>query len=122
MATIKVGPKEEDLKSTRQKVLNKFLWLFGTARNAILLVLCGSFSYYLGLKYAEHPFKTIGDIPAGLPSFQVPKFSLNSNESTTGEEESFGDMLGSMGSGIIVVPLLAVLENISICKAFGEFT
>lgn len=59
-------------------------------------------------------FKLIGEIPPGLPTFQVPPFSV------TETNETFCDMVTSMGSGLIVVPLIALMENIAICKAFSN--
>lgn len=42
---------------------------------------------------------------------------------TTGEliakGETFTEMVSHLGSGLIVVPLIALLENIAVCKAFG---
>jgi sodium-independent sulfate anion transporter 11 len=67
----------------------------------------------------------IGEIPAGLPAFQIPPFSIPAvvNE-TTGEiiEEGldFMDLISELGSGLIVIPLIALLENIAICKAFAN--
>jgi hypothetical protein len=29
-------------------------------------------------------------------------------------------MLSNIGSGLIVLPLITLLENISVCKAFGK--
>lgn len=53
-----------------------------------------------------------------MPNFQAPPFSYVSGNSTIG----FFDMCADLGSGIIVVPLIGLLENIAICKAFGEVT
>lgn len=121
---IKVGPTEDDMKTTCHKVVNKTLWLIGTARNAIIVIVCGGIGaafYENGKDYV----KMIGDIPPGLPSFQAPPFSVPEIRNETSgeiiqEAESFGDMLSNMGSGLIVIPLIALLENIAICKAFGE--
>lgn len=66
------------------------------------------------------PFKVIGYIPQGLPSFALPPTHLNVNETLTGKEETFVDMMRSMGSGLIVIPLISLMENIAICKAFGK--
>lgn len=122
VSTIKIGPADDEQKTKRQKIINKLLWLFGTARNAILLVICGIFGYWINNADPNHtaPFKQIGYIPAGLPSFQIPKFSLSANESSTGHAESFIAMVSSYGSGLIVLPLLGLMENIAICKAFGK--
>lgn len=108
------------MKSTSHKVINKTLWLIGTSRNAILVVICGVMGYYF--QSTSHtnttPFKIIGAIPEGLPTFQIPKFTLNANESTTGTPESFIQIVQGFGSGLIILPLITLMENIAICKAF----
>lgn len=125
IATLKIGPPEtqdaeidKDGKSgptTFQKTMNKTIWLIGTSRNAILVILCGVLGYAL-YSDGEPPFKLIGDIPPGLPSVHIPPFGYTKGNVTVG----FGEMISNLGSGIIVVPLIALLENIAICKAFGE--
>lgn len=124
LVTVKVGPKEDDLKSKCDKFINKSIWLIGTARNAILVILTGMISYLLH-QSAQGELQIIGDIPPGMPEFQVPSFSIppKVNE-TTGEiiqnGESFTEIVSQMGSSLIVIPLIALLENISVCKAFGK--
>lgn len=70
---------------------------------------------------SEIPFKVIGYIPSGLPNFELPKFSLTANETGTDHDEGFFQIVSEMGSGLIVVPLISLMENIAICKAFGKF-
>jgi hypothetical protein len=43
---VKVGSKDETQLTTTQKVINKSLWLIGTSRNAILVVICGYIGYH----------------------------------------------------------------------------
>lgn len=124
LVTKKIGPKEEHMKSTFQKVVNKTIWLIGTARNAILVVLTGIISYLLH-QSTQDDLQVIGEIPPGMPSFQVPPFSIPEiRNETTGEviqaAESFTEIVSEMGSSLIVIPLIALLENISVCKAFGK--
>lgn len=119
---IKIGPAEVDEQSMFQKIINKTLWLVGTARNAIIVVVCGGIgaAYY---NNGEVPFKMIGDVPAGLPAVQAPPFSIPESvgeDGVTIPAESFGDMLGNLGSMLIVIPLIALLEDIAICKAFAN--
>jgi hypothetical protein len=33
----------------------------------------------------------------------------------------FGGMISELGSAIAIIPLLGILENVAIAKAFGEF-
>lgn len=72
-------------------------------------------------------FRLTGYIPVGLPKFGLPPFSIEGTpgNETTGEPaieaESFFEMVNNMGYGLIIVPLVALLENIAACKAFGEY-
>lgn len=111
LASIKIGPQEDEQKTKAQRILNKTFWLIGTSRNAILVVVCGVVGYSFK-NAALTPFKMIGEIPPGLPSIQLPPFSM--------PDETFSDMISSMGSGLIVVPLIALMESIAICKAFSN--
>jgi sodium-independent sulfate anion transporter 11 len=43
---VKVGPKDETQLTTTQRVINKSLWLIGTSRNAILVIVCGYIGYH----------------------------------------------------------------------------
>lgn len=67
----------------------------------------------------------IGEIPSGMPAFRIPPFSMPETvNDTTGEiiheAAGFFDMVSELGSGLIVIPLIALLENIAICKAFAN--
>lgn len=100
------------------------MWLVGTARNAIIVIAGGALAAYF-YENGHDMFKMIGDIPQGLPPVKLPPFSIAEiRNETTGEiikaGESFGEMISSLGSGLIVVPLIALLENIAICKAFSN--
>lgn len=119
LAGIKIGPAEDELKSRKHKIINKFFWLIGTSRNAILVIVCGALGFVFSAS-AGSPFNLIGHVPQGLPAFAPPPFSLSANDSLTGKPESFADMVTSLGSGLIVIPLISLMENIAICKAFAN--
>lgn len=123
LVTTKIGPKGEDSKSNFHKIINKAIWLIGTARNAILVILTGMIAYLLH-QSGQDDLQLIGEIPSGMPNVAVPPFSIPEiRNETTGEiiqkGESFSEMVSQMGSSLIVIPLIALLENISVCKAFG---
>ncbi|PSN36843.1 Sodium-independent sulfate anion transporter [Blattella germanica] len=113
LAMVKIGPKDEDQLTRTQKIINKTLWLIGTSRNAILVILCGFVGFWFD---KTDTFKLIGNLPEGLPSFKPPPFEYTSGNFTAG----FFDMCSELGSGIIVLPLVGLLENIAICKAFSN--
>ncbi|XP_044272689.1 sodium-independent sulfate anion transporter-like isoform X2 [Tribolium madens] len=114
VTNLKVGPSNGELTKF-QKIVNKTIWLIGTSRNAILVIVCGFIGYSFCLN-GEPPFKVIGHVPQGLPTVKPPPFSTNQN----GTSESFWDMVSDLSSGIVVVPLIGLLEDISICKAFAN--
>ncbi|XP_022908679.2 sodium-independent sulfate anion transporter isoform X1 [Onthophagus taurus] len=126
LAFVQVGPKPpiQDEKATTiteepttlQKVINKTIWLISTARNAILVVICGFIGLAVYNEGQTPPFKLIGDVPQGLPDIKPPPFGFTRGNETF----TFGEMVSNLGSGVIVIPLIALLENIAICKAFAD--
>lgn len=98
-----------------QKGLKKALWLLSTSRNAIVVVLC-SVAAFLFEIYSETPFKLTGTVKEGLPSLSVPPFSTEYG----GREFSFIEMCSDLGSSIVLVPIIAVLGNVAIAKAFAS--
>jgi sodium-independent sulfate anion transporter 11 len=58
-----------------------------------------------------------GQIEAGLPSPGHPPFSTFYGNQT----HSFIDMVKHLGSGIAIIPIIAILGNVAIAKAFCKF-
>ncbi|GJQ71099.1 hypothetical protein Trydic_g602, partial [Trypoxylus dichotomus] len=128
LAFLKVGPKEPSLMEneklpvevempkTWHKAVNKTIWLISTARNAILVIVGGFIGKAVFVEDETPPFKLIGYVPKGLPDVKFPPFSYETVNGTVG----FGEMVSNLGTAIIVVPLIALLENIAICKAFAD--
>lgn len=51
-----------------------------------------------------------------MPTVQVPPFGFIKDNTTV----TFIEMLSNLGSGIVVIPLISLMEDIAICKAFGK--
>ncbi|GLG95345.1 uncharacterized protein GBIM_02332 [Gryllus bimaculatus] len=121
LAKVQFGPQNVALRSPLQLWATRVLWLVGTARNAILLLACGLVGHWL---HHSHPDAVIviGNVPSGLPAFKAPDFSISGNDTAEPPIEAIGffSMLGNLGSGIVVVPLVALLEDIAVCKAFAN--
>ncbi|XP_012530360.1 sodium-independent sulfate anion transporter isoform X1 [Monomorium pharaonis] len=114
LASCKIGPKKEEFHTTKHRVVNKIIWLIGTSRNALLVVICG----LVGWSFQDNsPVRLIGYIPGGMPTVQAPPFGFTKDDNTT---VTFIEMLGNLGSGIVVVPLISLMEDIAICKAFAS--
>lgn len=106
MSKIRVGPPTDRTKC--QNNTNTIIWLVGISCNAILLIFSAIIGYGVST-HEELPFKVVGHVPKGLPSFQVPDFN-NVTESVP-----------SVVSGILKLSLLGLLEDIAVCKAFSNF-
>ena len=62
-----------------------------------------------------------GKIDGKIPPFSPPPFSIPANATGDGqphEEIGFSGMLSELGSAIIIIPIIAILESIAIAKAF----
>ena len=109
--------------STVRKVLKTTLWVVSTARNAIVVIICTLMAYgfdpVIPDKARNATFILTGDIQRGLPPFQPPPFSFNDTSQTaSGDIIDFQGMVSELGSAIAIIPLLAILENVAIAKAF----
>ncbi|XP_050298002.1 sodium-independent sulfate anion transporter [Anthonomus grandis grandis] len=99
-----------------QKSINYTLWLISTSRNAIVVILCSTVAYLYETQGTGSPFRLTGTVKSGLPEFKVPPFSTVLNNTT----KTFPDMLADLGSSVFLVPVIAVLGNVAIAKAFAS--
>jgi len=123
-------PKEGD--STIVRVLRKTLWLVATLRNAFVLAITSAILYTSGnncpfddevidLNVTDPNAKdcitptTISAI--SLPPIAFPDTNI---ELQSGESAGILDMLSALGSGIIIVPFVAILQSIGIGKSLAE--
>ncbi|XP_031837112.1 sodium-independent sulfate anion transporter isoform X2 [Nomia melanderi] len=97
------------------RILKKSIWFLGTGRNAIVVILCAVISYVYESRGGA-PFVLTGHIEAGLPSVQPPAFSRTVGNQT----ETFVDMCKNLGTGILIVPLISIIGNVAIAKAFSR--
>ncbi|RZF31960.1 hypothetical protein LSTR_LSTR012430 [Laodelphax striatellus] len=112
--------KMKDLKFNvaspkQQATISRILWLLSISRNALVVVVCSAVSYHFH-SLGSVPFILTGPVRPGLPPFQLPPFSTEYNNRTL----SFVDMCSELGSSIVLVPVIAVLGNVAIAKAFAS--
>jgi len=99
-----------------RKHLQSVLRFVSIARNAILVGLAAALVGILKSQGLE-PFTPTSSVKAGIPRPAPPPFSSEDSHNAT---MSFGDMTSQLGIGIGIVPLLAIIENTAIAKAFAE--
>ncbi|CAA9999128.1 unnamed protein product [Nesidiocoris tenuis] len=98
-----------------RRIVAKSLWLLSTSRNALVVILCSCLALVLENNYGYAPFKITGTVRSGIPPVQMPPFSTVLQNRTV----HFGEMVSDLGSSIILVPVIAVLGNVAIAKAFA---
>lgn len=110
MASIKVSTTPNII----HKILAKMAWFIGTSRNALLVIVCAVLGANTNL------FSLVGHFPAGIPTFEVPKFSFTHTVNGTEITESFDEVASSFGASLIIIPLISLLENMAVCTAFAN--
>lgn len=58
---VKLGEKEDDGPSTRQKVVTKCMWMVGSCRNAIVVIATGVLGYWFVATQGISPVKLMGE-------------------------------------------------------------
>lgn len=99
------------------KVVNKTIWILGTGRN-ILAIVFASIAAYIFLENKMRPFTLTGDIPPGIPPFQVPPFSVTDKQKNV--TYTLSDMSNIIGAGYIIVPVLGLIEAMAIGNVFAR--
>ncbi|EDW58383.1 sodium-independent sulfate anion transporter [Drosophila virilis] len=94
--------------------LTKYLSL---CRNVLAVIIGILLCYLLSRDTEELPFRISDKITPGLPPFRPPPFHTVDAE---GQPLSFGDMLSHLGGAVATIPLLSILECVSIAKAFSK--
>lgn len=88
----------------------KTIWFLSVSRNALVVIVCAVMAF----TFAENnmkPFSLTSEVEAGFPPVRFP-LQLNNTYTVT------LDVLSELGSGVLVVPLIAILSNVAIAKAF----
>uniref|UniRef100_A0A8D8U5A1 Sodium-independent sulfate anion transporter n=1 Tax=Cacopsylla melanoneura TaxID=428564 RepID=A0A8D8U5A1_9HEMI len=105
--------KDNATSSSSGKVIS----LLGLARNAVVVIFGTALAYFFYTwGNGVVPFKLTGTVNGGMPSISLPPFSTMEHNSTL----SFLDMTEVLGSSLIAVPAISILESITIAKAFAK--
>ncbi|XP_034488649.1 sodium-independent sulfate anion transporter isoform X1 [Drosophila innubila] len=96
--------------------LKKLLWYISISRNALVVFFSGLMIYLWAEKSALEavPFALSAKVSSAMPTIKLPPFAFEHQNRTY----VFTDILGELGSGVFLVPIVAVLANVAIAKAF----
>lgn len=113
--------KMKDIKWNNQTpsvpvmIIRKIIWLCGTARNAIVVVLASG-AAAIFMMYDMTPFTLTEKIDSRLPEFKPPSFTIHNGNETIGP----GGVISTIGSGFAIIPIIGLIETIAIGKAFAR--
>ncbi|XP_032686334.1 sodium-independent sulfate anion transporter-like [Odontomachus brunneus] len=100
--------------ASKNAIIKKILWYFSIGRNALIIFITTTIAYRLETT-GSAPFSLSGKIESGLPTISLPPFSVQVGNQTY----TFLNMCAHYGSGIVILPLISVLANVAIAKAFA---
>ncbi|KAK9500658.1 hypothetical protein O3M35_001883 [Rhynocoris fuscipes] len=105
-------------KMPKRKLLKNTFWFLSTARNASIVLITSLISMAYESKGLNTPFITTKHVESGIPNFQLPPIKSEIGNQTY----TFIEMVPELGSGYIIIPVVAVLANVAIAKAFARGT
>ncbi|XP_026840279.1 sodium-independent sulfate anion transporter isoform X1 [Drosophila persimilis] len=88
------------------------------SRNAVAVFVGILLCYLLSRGSGSLPFLVSGSITSGLPPFRPPPF--HTQDPASGEPITFGGMVSNVGSALVSIPLLSILESVAVAKAFSK--
>ncbi|KAJ1526898.1 hypothetical protein ONE63_008450 [Megalurothrips usitatus] len=111
---VKGNPPGQTISKFR-RIFGNTMWMVSLARNAIVVFFGVGLAYVLYINGHE-PFSLTGKIEEGFPPFGLPPFNTVFKNQTY----NFVEMTSALGSSLIAIPLISILESIAIAKAFSK--
>ncbi|XP_068156964.1 LOW QUALITY PROTEIN: sodium-independent sulfate anion transporter [Drosophila tropicalis] len=96
----------------RGKLLRICCRYLSTSRNTLIVLIAGIVSFIWLGQTGQVPYSLGKSALSSLPNFTVPSFSIETPE----RNYSFWEVLKELNIGIIVIPIVGILTNISIGK------
>ncbi|KAG5888756.1 hypothetical protein JTB14_021502 [Gonioctena quinquepunctata] len=109
------APLLENEDQKKQPAYKKMIFLVSVSKNALVVVGCAAAAFILDL-HDLRPFSLPGEIAKGWPNVSLPAFTLEQNNRTI----TFFDMASELGTGIFIIPFLAIVANVGLAKAFAH--
>ncbi|XP_071051902.1 sodium-independent sulfate anion transporter-like [Onthophagus taurus] len=104
-----------EMKKNRQRSYKVILWFICVSRNAIVVITSSVIAYFWCVDNQKR-FTFSGQVPSGLPTISLPPFQITTNNHTL----TFPEIIGELGTAILVMPALAILANIAVAKSFSK--
>ncbi|KAH8264919.1 hypothetical protein KR038_008017 [Drosophila bunnanda] len=103
-----------------QQLVSGSIWVIATGRNALVVLVTSVLAYSTCDQMDSCPYILTGKVKSGLPNVALPKFETTIlNRNGTEIPQNFEQMLSELGPSMLILPIIAVLGNVAISKAFG---
>ncbi|XP_033160778.1 sodium-independent sulfate anion transporter isoform X2 [Drosophila mauritiana] len=103
-----------------QQLVSGSIWVIATGRNALVVLVTSVLAYSTCEQMENCPFILTGKVKSGLPNVSLPKFETTIlDRNGTEIRQNFEQMLSELGPSMLILPIIAVLGNVAISKAFG---
>ena len=126
-----------------QNIIKRVIWIITVSRNSIVLILTSLLAYYLiEIKQMESVIEVTGMVKKGIPSWNLPwmfttsidgdrdylrsnsssnedKTGLNQAESSQTIDDGPWNIADGIGSGLIFLPLVSMIQVIAIVHNFS---
>ncbi|CAD7005806.1 unnamed protein product [Ceratitis capitata] len=113
--------KLKDVKIPGRRILSGTLWVVATGRNALIVLITSVLAYNTCETQESCPFVLTGKVKSGFPDVEVPKFHTTIQAANgTAIDQDYLDMFKELGPSMIILPIIAVLGNVAISKAFSS--
>ncbi|KAB7494487.1 Sodium-independent sulfate anion transporter [Armadillidium nasatum] len=104
---------KNETRNSRER-LKKCLFYLNVSRNALIVFIASLIAFCLDGD--SQPFTLTGNVTSGIPSPQLPPFSTTINNQTM----AFGDIINDIGIGVIMVPFIAILDDIAVVSSWAK--
>jgi len=114
------GPDKE---SKRAKVIKKSKWLLSISANCLVVVITSVLAWVLVDVAGVDVLNLTGKVDQGLPAWQLP-WEFNRNLTTgavngTTEPEGPLEIASELGIGLLMLPLVSILQHLAIAKHYA---
>ncbi|XP_050419849.1 sodium-independent sulfate anion transporter-like isoform X2 [Adelges cooleyi] len=96
--------------------LKRALWYLSISRNTLVVLIAMFITYMYESSGSPVPYLTTSTVEAGLPTLQLPPFGYTSGNTTV----TLSEMLYEIRSAMFIIPLVSILANVSIAKAYAN--
>ena len=112
----------ENNMSKRAKVVKKTKWLLSISANCIVVVTLSIVAWILVDVANIDALTLTGKVDSGLPAWQLPwLFNRNLTAQDGSETSAEGplELAGEFGSGLVMIPLVSMLQHLAIAKHYA---